>query len=124
MKDKKKSSGFKSGKEWKGNVKGRPKGSKGLKTLFNQAIETIIEKGIDDPEVSIISSLLTKAQNGSPAHMKMYLEYRHGKPTQEIKFEDVTSIEKEAKVLELRKRFREMGDEWDINEDEVTYIED
>lgn len=69
-----------------GNPKGRPKGSRNLSVLFNDAIEAFAKlakkKGIADDmdvEIDIVKKMLDKARTGDPHAMKLYFEYRFGK---------------------------------------------
>ena len=69
-----------------GNPNGRPKGSRNVQTLFNEAFvklaDELEEEGVitSDPEIDIVKNLIKLARNGDIQAIKIYLEYRIGKP--------------------------------------------
>lgn len=81
---------FKSGDEWKGNKNGRPKGSRNLTKVFEEAMEEVKERAkakgvtIEDPEIEIMLALLSQAQKGNVRAMELYMKYKYGNPTQPV----------------------------------------
>ena len=69
-------------KGFKNNPNGRPKGSQNKSTLD---IREIIDRVVTDKDWDAMWEAMTvKARNGDDRCFKLILEYRYGKPAQEI----------------------------------------
>lgn len=112
-----KGKGFKKGQS--GNPAGRPKGKRNIQTMFNLAIDKLVElgeikgKGVLDIEVDIFKKVLDKARSGDIQALKLYLEYRYGKPihqegdTLNVNLQDETLSSEEA--IQIKEALKHAG---------------
>lgn len=75
---------------------GRPKGSRSIEALFDEAITMLVAKGkkegigIIDLEAEILMTMLSKARAGNPKMIELWLDRRFGKVKQPVEVETNT----------------------------------